>query len=149
MQQLEMLETTDELRCSVCEEIKPKTEFDKSPYKRGWAYKCKSCQKDYKRWHYLKNKDDYRTKSKHRSLNSVKTKAVAQVNSAIAAGKLTRKPCEKCGAEKAEGHHDDYAKPLEVRWLCRTHHRRWHKKHGEAPNACTVRHWTPPQEDTQ
>lgn len=36
-------------------------------------------------------------------------------------GKLTRQPCEGCGGH-AEMHHDDYDKPLEVRWLCRRCH---------------------------
>jgi hypothetical protein len=36
--------------------------------------------------------------------------------------------CEICG-KKAEAHHDDYGKPLEVRWLCFKHHREWHKSH--------------------
>ena len=36
-------------------------------------------------------------------------------------GLLSREPCEVCG-EEAEMHHDDYDKPLEVRWLCRVHH---------------------------
>ena len=36
-------------------------------------------------------------------------------------GKLVRQPCEVCGAD-AEMHHDDYSKPLDVRWLCREHH---------------------------
>lgn len=40
-------------------------------------------------------------------------------------GKLVPEPCEVCG-EKAEKHHDDYSKPLGVRWLCPTHHRQWH-----------------------
>lgn len=41
---------------------------------------------------------------------------------------IDRQPCEICG-EKAEAHHDDYNKPLDVRWLCFKHHREWHKTH--------------------
>jgi hypothetical protein len=41
---------------------------------------------------------------------------------AIRRGTLTRGPCETCGSEKVEGHHDDYLKPLDVRWLCKKHH---------------------------
>lgn len=38
-------------------------------------------------------------------------------------GKLKRQPCEVCGTRKQiEMHHDDYSKPLAVRWFCRTHH---------------------------
>ena len=42
---------------------------------------------------------------------------------------ISRKPCEICGAEKSEAHHDDYDKPLEIRWLCFKCHREWHKIH--------------------
>ncbi|EEE04594.1 gene 26 protein [Burkholderia multivorans CGD2M] len=35
---------------------------------------------------------------------------------------MSRKPCEVCGAEKADAHHDDYSKPLEIQWLCHSHH---------------------------
>lgn len=48
-----------------------------------------------------------------------------------------RQPCEICG-EKAEAHHDDYNKPLEVRWLCFKHHREWHKTH-ENPELLEVK----------
>jgi hypothetical protein len=47
---------------------------------------------------------------------------------AIASGLLVRQPCEVCGCgrRKADAHHDDYSRPLEVRWLCRSHHRQHH-----------------------
>jgi len=45
---------------------------------------------------------------------------------AISNGRLVRKPCEVCGAPKVDSHHDDYSRPLEVRWLCREHHVQQH-----------------------
>lgn len=40
---------------------------------------------------------------------------------------IPMKPCEKCGTTiKVHRHHDDYSKPLEVRFLCPFHHREYH-----------------------
>ncbi len=47
-----------------------------------------------------------------------KWKARAALNNAIAAGKMIRQPCSECGAKRAQGHHHDYSKPLDVEWLC-------------------------------
>lgn len=42
-------------------------------------------------------------------------------------GKLKSQPCEKCGTHlRIEKHHDDYSKPLEVRWICRECHLKEH-----------------------
>lgn len=36
--------------------------------------------------------------------------------------------CSACDSpEKIEGHHDDYTKPMEVRWLCEGCHKEWHR----------------------
>lgn len=48
------------------------------------------------------------------------------VNNALRSGRLIRKPCEVCGETKAQAHHDDYSKPLDVRWLCQRHHSEHH-----------------------
>lgn len=51
-----------------------------------------------------------------------KESARRKLNRAIQSGIILKSPCIICGAEKSEGHHIDYSKPLEVVWLCRSHH---------------------------
>lgn len=51
-----------------------------------------------------------------------KTKAKDKVSGAIRYGKLAKQPCEKCGSLRVQAHHDDYDRPLDVRWLCSVHH---------------------------
>lgn len=48
------------------------------------------------------------------------------VRSGIRRGLLTPQPCEVCGKDKVDAHHDDYDRPLAVRWLCRKHHQQHH-----------------------
>lgn len=50
--------------------------------------------------------------------------------SAIKRGLIARQPCEECGAEPTDGHHDNYDRPMAVRWLCRRHHRLHHCRDG-------------------
>lgn len=49
------------------------------------------------------------------------------VEQAIKSGALIREPCEICGASRVDAHHDNYSKPLKVRWLCRGHHIKLHR----------------------
>jgi hypothetical protein len=63
---------------------------------------------------------------RYKEQNPEKQRAHNAVNNAIRAGKLERQPCEVCGAN-AHAHHEDYAKPLDVRWLCPAHHGEVHR----------------------
>lgn len=63
-----------------------------------------------------------RANSKYEKQNPIKRAAHIITGNAIRDGKLMREPCEVCGAEKSEAHHDDYNYPMSVRWLCRKHH---------------------------
>lgn len=51
-----------------------------------------------------------------------------QISHLLASGKLVRGVCAVCGVKQTEAHHPDYYKPLEVIWLCPTHHRAEHAK---------------------
>lgn len=63
----------------------------------------------------------------------MKNLARRETRNALRRGDLVRCSCEVCGSQNAEAHHDDYAKPLEVRWLCRRHHEEQH--HGAGPHS--------------
>jgi hypothetical protein len=65
---------------------------------------------------------------KQRELYPQKYVARTAVGNALRDGRLTRQPCEVCGNEKSEAHHDDYSKPLDVKWLCKRHHVERHKQ---------------------
>lgn len=61
-------------------------------------------------------------KARYLPNNRQKQNARQAVFHALKTGKLTRQPCEGCGSAEVTAHHEDYAKPLDVRWLCRQCH---------------------------
>ena len=67
------------------------------------------------------------TNSKYSKNNRTKIEAHQAVKRAIYSGALKPEPCEVCGEKVAHAHHDDYTKPLSVRWLCPFHHVQHHK----------------------
>lgn len=71
------------------------------------------------------------TVARYRRNNPEKYQAHAAVQGALRSGRLVKKVCEKCGAVTVEAHHEDYSKPLEVRWLCNPHHREADKERVE------------------
>lgn len=77
------------------------------------------------------NKEKYNEyQRKFKSKNRTQIDARRCVYYAVKGGILI-KPllCEICGENKPlQGHHEDYTKPLEVKWLCRTCHCQQHNK---------------------
>jgi hypothetical protein len=66
---------------------------------------------------------------RHRQNNRGKARARARFTKMVQRGLILRPPtCSRCGlACKPQGHHADYAKPLEVVWLCRACHLSEHR----------------------
>lgn len=126
-------------KCFVCGEEKPLEEFRKNRSKPlGYEYMCKICRRDYERAFNLlpsriKKVEEYRQdagaieRNRERSRqayidNPEATRARAMIAKLISDGIIERLDCQLCGKEKTDGHHPDYSKPLEVIWLCRSHH---------------------------
>ena len=72
-------------------------------------------------------------KYKSNEKNRKKIRAKDAIKRAIKSGLIKKMPCEICG-DNGVAHHDDYDKPLDVRWLCQLHHKRWHMENGEGKN---------------
>ena len=83
--------------------------------------------KEYKlNWYHRNAESERKRSAEKRKKEPVKYRARSLLNNAVALRKVYRKPCEVCGEIKSEGHHEDYSKPLEVKWLCPSHHRLVH-----------------------
>lgn len=131
--------------CFKCKTAKERLEFYAHPQMAdGLCGKCKECTKADAKANYIANYDHYQAYERKReqqperkaklikylrtmrAVHPEHAKARARVTYHLRTGQLVKKPCEVCGAAKVEAHHDDYTKPLEVRWLCHYHHREVH-----------------------
>ena len=132
--------------CKRCEIDKPVEDYYRNkPSKGGRLLICKVCvsdkrkpadkaKRDYKNAIYSKwrkvNKDRIK-KYKHtwKSKNRQKSRAQNKVYRALKSGELVKGACEVCCTKEGiHGHHDDYTKPLKVRWLCPLHHTATHRE---------------------
>jgi hypothetical protein len=139
----------DSKECFKCLTVKPLSDFYKHKgMADGHLNKCKSCTRSDSKSNRIENIDRIRAYDRERGNRQKpgyvqeyrknfpnKYKAHTLVNNCIRDGKLFPEPCEVCGTkESVHAHHDDYAKPLNVRWLCAAHHKQWHAENGEAAN---------------
>lgn len=132
--------------CFKCGEAKERGEFYRhAQMADGLLGKCKDCTKIDVRRARMENPDaarEYDRKRARRPERSAeRTRRAKQerldhpdrvvarnaVTNAVRDGRLKKLPCAFCGAGgRVEAHHHDYAKPLDVTWLCPPCHRRFH-----------------------
>jgi hypothetical protein len=115
-------------KCFKCGITKAITEFYVHPQMGdGRLNKCKECARADVRKNYEANADYYREYDRQRGYRpGPREKVLARraVKAALLKGALVAQPCEvavDCRG-RIEAHHDDYSKPLDVRWLCKKHH---------------------------
>jgi hypothetical protein len=132
-------------RCFKCDQTKPTSEFYGHPQMADRTLsKCKECTRKDVRENRTKNIEYYRAydrmrfhrpdrRAQHKrnfiryaAMHPERRAAQCAVSNAVRDKRLFKQPCEVCGSAKVEAHHDDYSKPLEVRWLCKEHHMAHH-----------------------
>jgi hypothetical protein len=134
--------------CRLCLKKKQlETEFYRSRSNRtGFDKRCKEChaatsrlrkritynlekKRQNRRKLIIENPNYYTDRARReRASNPLKYRARYTLQNAVRDGRVTRKPCIKCGNRKSQGHHNDYSKPLHVLWLCSRHHGQHHRK---------------------
>ena len=115
-------------RCAArrryCAENRELVAIQNQRLRRKHRAKRLRASKEYRRTHVAEIKAYYHaTYNEKFQANAARGK----VRVAKRHGLLIEQPCEICGEiEGIEAHHEDYSKPLNVRWLCRIHHARRH-----------------------
>jgi hypothetical protein len=131
--------------CFKCLTAKPLSEFyAHKQMADGHLNKCKSCTKKdvFERRHgeardkvleYERTRSKTEKRKKLREeiqktyrLNfKERANANVKLRRAVKKGLVTKLDCFVCG-KKAEAHHPDYSRPLDVVWLCVEHHKQAH-----------------------
>jgi len=145
--------STDGLQawCKECQSQAARGRYAKDPkkyleymrrYRKEHPEVCRGCD----RRRHAKNPEKFCARARHyrerngekyresircyRAQNPGRVKAQNRFGYAIERGKIVRPDvCSACGKVcKPDGHHEDYSKPLEVMWLCRSCHKRLHQE---------------------
>lgn len=116
-------------QCFLCKQEKDFLFFHKDKTtKTGYSSYCKSCKKikdKENQRNYFYNEKTKQRKKLWRNSHPERKSAHMKVYFAIKKGVLIKQPCFICG-KNSEAHHPDYSKPLDVVWLCSSHHRQAH-----------------------
>ena len=116
-------------RCRECSNKRGAQFRAENPhYGREWAARNAEALRDYHKQYYRAHRSTtLERRARSRRDHPDRYAAHRATTKAISRGALVRQPCEFCGAtEDVHAHHEDYARPLDVHWLCRSCHGRLH-----------------------
>lgn len=145
-----ILEPQKTKRCSRCKSIKLLTEYQTDRRElAGVRPECRACSKSSKRdkwdalsisekeksrsrWRVRHRQADYRQRERALRVSDPHEWARHQLRYAVTRGKIAKPShCQDCQMLKEKrdlhGHHDDYSRPLEVRWVCYQCHGKTHR----------------------
>jgi hypothetical protein len=113
-------------KCCNCQQEKAFEFFHKDKTApSSYSSYCKSCKKEKDAKYYEYTDQEKKRKTLWRLKFPERKNAQSKVYRAVKSGKLIIQPCFVCG-DKSEAHHPDYSRPLDVVWLCQSHHRQAH-----------------------
>ena len=125
--------------CHSCERIRYRNRKDEKPDKmrllarlRMRKWRTKESHKELDRERHKRYYQTHAEQLKAYSRNYYKNNphigsAHRQVQTEKEKGTLIKASCAECGDENTHAHHDDYSRPLDIRWLCAHHHMHFHK----------------------
>lgn len=131
---------TETKRCRACT-----CDLGLSAFWKGWPL-CKECDRARRAANAdaIRARDRERDRRPDRQASRKQRREAAEqkfperraarmaVHNAILAGRIVRSGCEVCGESNAQAHHDDYSRPLSIRWLCALHHAQHHAREAAA-----------------
>lgn len=117
----------------ACPKGHPYVEGNVSLDPRGWPT-CRQCARERRRRYHERHREREQQRERERGRRrngTVEQRARNALGTALRWGNLAKaERCEGCGDNgPLHGHHEDYAKPLEVVWLCVPCHVRCHRPH--------------------
>lgn len=115
-------------KCKDCTKADSEKRRKRKEQDLNWVLSERNRHREKAKKQRLQGKSKPKTKetyTKWDSQNKEKKRAHCIVYRALRSGKINRHPCCICGS-KAEAHHEDYSKPLEVIWFCPKHHGQHH-----------------------
>ena len=127
-------------KCFKCNELQPLSEFYRHPRMAdGHFGKCKRCVRAYQQERAHSHPEVHRAwldreaaegRPRRSKYSAARRRLYAVVHRAVRRGEVVKpEVCEVAGCERVdiEAHHPDYSRPLQVVWVCRTHHRAIHR----------------------